>query len=214
MSQTSRIAPLWTVQDVADYLRVPVQTLYSWRAPGVRATSAQDGQAPALPAGRRDGVARSTRRWGRVMPRPPLSLGTYGKIKTWREGKIWLARVKFRDFDGIVRFVKRSGKTKAAAERELKTALADRQMPVKQSEITAQTTMDKIAELWLAEIMHAVDAGSRVRAPWIHTGRFTGDTSNRRWVRCGCGKWTPRSLIGCWRRSRRRPSAEPGQPRL
>ena len=26
------IAPLWTVQDVSDYLRVPVQTLYSWRA--------------------------------------------------------------------------------------------------------------------------------------------------------------------------------------
>jgi excisionase family DNA binding protein len=28
----SLIAPLWTVQEVADYLRVPVQTLYSWRA--------------------------------------------------------------------------------------------------------------------------------------------------------------------------------------
>ena len=34
MSQPSRIAPLWTVQDVADYLRVPVQTLYSWRVQG------------------------------------------------------------------------------------------------------------------------------------------------------------------------------------
>jgi excisionase family DNA binding protein len=34
MGQTSRIAPLWTVQDVADYLRVPVQTLYSWRMQG------------------------------------------------------------------------------------------------------------------------------------------------------------------------------------
>lgn len=34
MSQTSRIAPLWTVQDVADYLRVPVQTVYSWRVQG------------------------------------------------------------------------------------------------------------------------------------------------------------------------------------
>jgi excisionase family DNA binding protein len=26
------IAPLWTVQDVAEFLQVPVQTLYSWRA--------------------------------------------------------------------------------------------------------------------------------------------------------------------------------------
>lgn len=81
------------------------------------------------------------------MPRPPLPLGAYGKIKTWQEGKTWLARVKFRDYDGIVRFVKRSGKTKAAAERELKTALAERQTPVKQSEITAQTKIEKVAEL-------------------------------------------------------------------
>jgi excisionase family DNA binding protein len=34
MGQTSRIAPLWTVQEVAEYLRVPVQTLYSWRMQG------------------------------------------------------------------------------------------------------------------------------------------------------------------------------------
>ena len=95
------------------------------------------------------------------MARPPLPLGAYGKIKNWQEGKIWLARVKFHDFDGTVRFVKRSGKTKAAAERELKTALADRQMPVKRAEITGQTTMDKLAELWLAEIERAVDAGTK-----------------------------------------------------
>lgn len=35
MSQsTTRIAPLWTVKDVSAYLRVPVQTLYSWRVQG------------------------------------------------------------------------------------------------------------------------------------------------------------------------------------
>lgn len=28
------IAPLWTVHDVAAYLRVPVQTVYAWRAQG------------------------------------------------------------------------------------------------------------------------------------------------------------------------------------
>ena len=28
------IAPLWSVQDVSDYLRVPVQTLYTWRSQG------------------------------------------------------------------------------------------------------------------------------------------------------------------------------------
>jgi integrase len=95
------------------------------------------------------------------MPRPPLPLGTYGKIKTWQEDKTWLARAQFRDFDGIVRPVKRSAKTRAAAERELKTALAERQMPSKQSEITAQTKIEKVAELWLAEIEQAVNGGSK-----------------------------------------------------
>lgn len=28
------LAPLWTIKDVSAYLRVPVQTLYSWRAQG------------------------------------------------------------------------------------------------------------------------------------------------------------------------------------
>jgi DNA-binding transcriptional MerR regulator len=28
------MAPMWTVQDVADFLRVPVQTVYAWRSRG------------------------------------------------------------------------------------------------------------------------------------------------------------------------------------
>jgi integrase len=95
------------------------------------------------------------------MPRPPLPLGTYGKIKSWQEGGVWLARAKFRDFDGVVRLVKRSGKTKAAAERALRAALVERQAPVKQSIITAQATIEKVAELWLAEIEQAVNSGSK-----------------------------------------------------
>ena len=95
------------------------------------------------------------------MARPPLPLGTYGKIKTWQVGVTWLARVQFRDFDGTVRPVKRSGKTKAAAIRELKAALADRQRPVKQAEITPQTTMEKVATLWMVEIEAAVEANRK-----------------------------------------------------
>jgi excisionase family DNA binding protein len=34
MDKPPLIAPLWTVQDVAEFLRVPVQTLYSWRSQG------------------------------------------------------------------------------------------------------------------------------------------------------------------------------------
>jgi DNA-binding transcriptional MerR regulator len=34
MSRPEVIAPLWTVRDVAEYLQVPVQTLYFWRSTG------------------------------------------------------------------------------------------------------------------------------------------------------------------------------------
>ncbi len=34
MEQQPLIAPLWTVRDVSEFLRVPVQTLYSWRVQG------------------------------------------------------------------------------------------------------------------------------------------------------------------------------------
>lgn len=34
VEQRRLIAPLWTVQDVSAFLRVPVQTLYSWRTHG------------------------------------------------------------------------------------------------------------------------------------------------------------------------------------
>jgi|SwirhisoilCB3_FD_contig_31_2689187_length_274_multi_1_in_0_out_0_1 hypothetical protein len=48
MGQTSRITPLWTVQDVSDYLRVPVQTFLA--DAGVRTACAQDGKARAVSA--------------------------------------------------------------------------------------------------------------------------------------------------------------------
>jgi hypothetical protein len=147
------------------------------------------------------------------MPRPPLPLGTYGKIKTWKEGDAWLARAQFRDFDGIVRPVKRSGKTKAAAERALRTALVERQAPVKQSEITAQTKIEQVAELWLAEIEQAVDAGSKSPSTLDAYRTIYHRHVKPALVGCGCVKWIPRPWIGCWLRSRTRPSAERGRPR-
>lgn len=85
------------------------------------------------------------------MPRPPLAIGTYGKIKTWQEDKVWLARAKFRDFDGIVRSVKRSGKTKAAAERALRAALVERQTPV--STTAAECDLSRRVVITLAAAM-------------------------------------------------------------
>lgn len=59
------------------------------------------------------------------MGRSPLSLGTYGKVlfRDLPSGQV-LARVTFRDFDGRVRLVSKTGRTRAAAERALKAELA------------------------------------------------------------------------------------------
>lgn len=95
------------------------------------------------------------------MARPALPLGSYGKITVWQDGKTFIARTKFGDFDGVVRLVKRSGKTKAAAERALKAALVDRQAPVAEGLITRDSLFSKAAKLWFDEIEKLVDDGQR-----------------------------------------------------
>jgi integrase len=95
------------------------------------------------------------------MPRPLLPLGSYGHIAAWQEGEVWIARAKVRDFDGVVRRVKRTGRTKAAAKRALREALVDRQAPAKAGEVTPETRFGKVADLWLKEVERAVDAGTR-----------------------------------------------------
>jgi integrase len=52
-------------------------------------------------------------------------------------------------------------RTKAAAQRALRSALVDRQTPAKQAEITAETKVVKVAQLWLAEVERTVDAGTK-----------------------------------------------------
>jgi integrase len=95
------------------------------------------------------------------MARPPLPLGSYGKITFLTEGKAHIARVQFRDFDGIVRTVKRTGKSKAAAERALKAALVERQAPIAQAQLTGACRFSKAAELWFAEFERLVEDGQR-----------------------------------------------------
>jgi integrase len=95
------------------------------------------------------------------MARPPLPLGSHGKIKVWQEGAVFVARTKFRDMDGVVRFVKRNGKSKAAAERALKAALVQRRAPIVGALVVPDTRFSRVAELWLAEVERAVDAGRR-----------------------------------------------------
>ena len=95
------------------------------------------------------------------MGRPPLPLGTHGKIRTYQTSTGWRATTKFRDFDGVTRPVERSGKTSASAVRALKAALRDRTALSGSEGVTPDTRFRDAAELWLEEFQRAIDAGRR-----------------------------------------------------
>jgi integrase len=60
------------------------------------------------------------------------------------------ARVKFRDFDGRVRLVSKTGPSRAAAERALKETLASRRAPGGTAALSSGSRMTTLADVWLA----------------------------------------------------------------
>ena len=94
------------------------------------------------------------------MPRPPLPIGSYGKIDVvpWPCGG-YLARARFRDEDGVTRKVERSGPTKTAARNNLLTAFKERSHRASGPELTADSRFSVAAALWLAEIVSGANAG-------------------------------------------------------
>ena len=97
------------------------------------------------------------------MGRPPLPLGTYGKILflVQPSGQV-KARVKFRDFDGRVRQVGRVAPSRAAAERALKADLANRQAVSSGVALTGATRMTALADAWM-ETDHGWSTGTQRR---------------------------------------------------
>jgi integrase len=94
--------------------------------------------------------------------RPPLPLGTHGRIRVYRLGpKRFRARTQVRDHDGVVREVERTGPSASTAENRLKEALRDRGRASRDGEITGDSTVRALGELWLAEIDRAVRLGKR-----------------------------------------------------
>ncbi|MQA17273.1 MAG: hypothetical protein GEV09_25060 [Pseudonocardiaceae bacterium] len=62
-----------------------------------------------------------------MMGRPPLPVGTYGRINVYKLGaRRFRAQAKYRDYDGVTRKVERVGQSRTAAENNLKAALRDR----------------------------------------------------------------------------------------
>lgn len=90
------------------------------------------------------------------MARPQLPIGTSGKIRREQLGPhCWRARARFRDYDGVTREVEAHDSTAAKAENKLRVMLRDRTTPTG-DDITAETRIQKLADLWLEEIT-AVD---------------------------------------------------------
>ncbi len=96
-----------------------------------------------------------------MSPRPPLPLGTWGKIsrKKYPNGR-WRATTRYRDTDGVTRTAEAWGTTGAAAERNLTASFQDRQAPSK-SEISRTTRLSELSALWFAEIESNGRAGRR-----------------------------------------------------
>lgn len=87
------------------------------------------------------------------MPRRPLPVGTWGRIRREHIGPgSFRARCRFRDYDGLTRDVEAWGGTGAAAERALLVMLRDRVTPTG-DEITRDTRVSLLADRWLKALI-------------------------------------------------------------
>lgn len=106
------------------------------------------------------------------MGRPSLSLGTHGKIRCYRSGfQKFRARAKYRDYDGVVREVERSGTSKAGATKRLQEALRDRARAGAAGDVTERSRIRDVAALWLTELEEsgkAVRTKETYRRSWEH----------------------------------------------
>lgn len=92
--------------------------------------------------------------------RPPLPLGTHGKIRTKVIGpKRVRAYCQFRDFDGVTKQYEETGPSEPAAERALKAKLAARTAAT--ADITGDSKFTTTADRWYATILAAVADGER-----------------------------------------------------
>ncbi len=87
------------------------------------------------------------------MARPSLPPGTFGAISVSPYGNQFRARCLYRDYDGKTRPVERHAKTKSLAERRLKEALRDRVYISGEADITPDTAVSVVAEIWFKELV-------------------------------------------------------------
>ena len=99
------------------------------------------------------------------MGRPPLELGTAGRVRVYKEPDGYRARTLYRDYDGVTRAVERRRKTRGAAERALAAALRDRDHEShRDQEIGSDTRVAVVAEHWFNELTEAGRSPSTLQA--------------------------------------------------
>ncbi|MCO7192293.1 site-specific integrase [Pseudonocardia sp. McavD-2-B] len=96
--------------------------------------------------------------------RPPLPIGTHGKIvardvtPAGQRAKLWQAHTYYRDPDGKTRRVKRTGGSKSAAENALRAALSDRQTD-SAATLSGDSRVSAAAAVWFEQCEAAVAEG-------------------------------------------------------
>jgi hypothetical protein len=96
------------------------------------------------------------------MARPPLALGTHGSITITKPAgsSAYIARCRFRDFDGVTRSLERHGRSKAAASAALQDEIRAR-VGSPAAPLRPHHTFERAAELWLAKLDAQVAEGAR-----------------------------------------------------
>ena len=99
------------------------------------------------------------------MARPPLPMGTHGEIwikqRAGSRGGSYVARCRFRDFDGVTRWIERVGSTKAGASRAIQDEIRTRTRSVAVAPLRPEHTLERAAELWLVKLDAQVADGAR-----------------------------------------------------
>ncbi|WP_406831512.1 hypothetical protein ABEG17_01630 [Pedococcus sp. KACC 23699] len=102
------------------------------------------------------------------MARPPLPLGSWGRIwvspspsRPSGKPKSFRARALYRDFDGVTREVKAEGRTKSAAEATLLAKLRERSGARHGGSLKSTDRFSAAAQLWFEHVDEMVAEGRR-----------------------------------------------------
>src|SRR3954447_24595666 len=101
------------------------------------------------------------------MARLPLPLGSWGLIRTTRDTRgtgattRFRAMATFRDFDGTTRQVEAAGRSKTAAEQNLRRFLQSKQAQGRRGDLTGLTRFRDAADVWLEGLDDLVEQGRR-----------------------------------------------------